>query len=78
MQGGWLNYLSDNDLERIHLAALALLEDPGIFSDSEVILEIFERGDAWVDRESRTIRLPAELVGNALKTAPSTLCAAWS
>ena len=68
----WLNYLSENDLERIHCAALALLEDPGVFSDSELILDIFQHGGAWVDREARTIRLTTELVENALKTAPSS------
>jgi trimethylamine--corrinoid protein Co-methyltransferase len=72
LRGGWLSYLSDNDIERIHRAALALLENPGIFSDSDVILDIFRRGGARVDRTAHTIHVPAELVDAAVKSAPSS------
>ncbi len=72
LRGGWLNYLSHDDMERIHCAALALLENPGVVSDSEVILDILEHNGARVNREAHTAHLPAELVENALKTAPAS------
>jgi trimethylamine--corrinoid protein Co-methyltransferase len=72
LRGGLLSYLSENDLEHIHQAALSLLENPGVFSDSDLILDIFRKGGARVDREARVIRVPAELVDHALKSAPSS------
>jgi trimethylamine--corrinoid protein Co-methyltransferase len=75
MRGGLLNYLSQNDLERIHRAALQLLEDPGIFSDSDLILDLFGKGGARVDRATRTVHVPAALVAAALKSAPSSFTA---
>ena len=72
LPGGRLNYLSETDLERIHQAALSLLENPGVFSDSDAILDIFRKGGARVDREAHTVHVPAQLVDAALKSAPSS------
>ncbi len=72
LPGGLLNYLSETDLERIHQAALSLLENPGVFSDSDAILDIFRKGGARVDREAHTVHVPAQLVDAALKSAPSS------
>ena len=71
-KGGSLRILSDSDVERIHLASLSLLEDPGILSDSDLFLDIFQKGGARVDREKRTIRLPREMVEAAIQSAPSS------
>ncbi|OGN75430.1 MAG: hypothetical protein A2X25_15325 [Chloroflexi bacterium GWB2_49_20] len=71
-QGGTHNVLSEADIERIHLASLKLLEDYGIFSESDLILDIFEKGGASVDRESRRIRVLPEMVDAALKSAPDS------
>jgi trimethylamine--corrinoid protein Co-methyltransferase len=69
-RGGSHNVLSDVDVERIHNASLTLLREYGIFSESDLILDIFTQGGAIVDRESRMIRLPADMVEAALKSAP--------
>ena len=71
-KGGSLRILSDSDVERIHLASLSLLEDPGILSDSDLFLDILQKGGAKVDREKRTIRVPREMVEAAIKIAPSS------
>ena len=42
--GSTLNVLTESDIERIHLASLAILRDYGIFSESDLILDIFARG----------------------------------
>ena len=71
--GGTLNVLSDDDVQRIHEAALSLLEDPGILSASDLFLDIFELGGAPVDREARVIRVPPEMVQAAIESAPRSL-----
>ena len=72
IRGGSLDLLSQGDVEQINDAALSLLENPGIYSDSDLFLDIFERGGAVVDRESRQISVPAEMVRDAFETAPSS------
>jgi len=72
IRGGSLDLLSQGDVGQINDAALSLLENPGIFSESDLFLDIFERGGAVVDRESRQISVPAEMVQDALETAPSS------
>jgi trimethylamine--corrinoid protein Co-methyltransferase len=68
--GGILNILTEDAMLRIHRAALALLQDPGIQSESNLFLDICARGGAVVDYETRAIRLPPDLVEAALKTVP--------
>ena len=71
-----LNILSEDDLLRIHDAALALLQDPGIQSESDLFLDIFAAGGAQVDRDARTIRVPPEMVDAALETVARLVRAA--
>lgn len=71
-KGGNLRILSDSELERIHKAALSLLEDPGILSESDLFLEICQKGGARVDWDKRTIHIPAEMVEAAIRAAPSS------
>lgn len=70
--GSTLNVLTESDIERIHLASLSILKDYGIYSESDLILDIFVKGGGIVDRESRLIRLAPDMVEAALKTAPSS------
>ena len=69
-KGGNLRILSDEEMMRIHQAALKLLWDPGIFSESDLFLDIFAKGGAHVDHDARVIRVPAEMVDAALASAP--------
>jgi trimethylamine--corrinoid protein Co-methyltransferase len=68
-----LNILSENELERIDDASLSLLESPGLYSESDLFLDIFEKGGARVDREARTICVPRDMVQAALQSAPKSL-----
>lgn len=68
--GGPLDLLSSTDLERVHRASLALLMDPGIQSESEAILEVFARAGAPVQRSEKILRIPEEMVAEALRLAP--------
>lgn len=71
-RGGGYRLLTEEEVERIHQAALALLDKPGILSESALMLDIFEKAGALVDREARVIRVPAEMVVDAIRSAPSS------
>lgn len=71
-KGGSLTVISADDVQTIHQSALALLQDPGIFSESELFLDLFAKGGARVDRTARTIHPPPEMVTAALESAPSS------
>jgi trimethylamine---corrinoid protein Co-methyltransferase len=71
-RGGKFTVISDADVERIYQASLDLLAEPGIYSESDLFLDIFEKGGAIVDRANRTIRLPKELVEWAIASAPKS------
>lgn len=70
LSGGWLNFLNESGVERVHKASLELLEDPGVFSESDLVLDLFAKNGARVDRESRVVRVPREMVAAALKSVP--------
>jgi trimethylamine--corrinoid protein Co-methyltransferase len=65
-----LNILSEDEVQRIYDASLSLLEDPGLYSESDLFLDIFEKGGAKVDRKARTICVPRDMVEAAIKSAP--------
>jgi len=67
-----LNILSEDDVQRIYESSLSILEDPGLLSESDLFLDIFEKGGARVDRDARTIRVPRDMVEAALKSAPNS------
>lgn len=72
MKGGSLTVLSDADLDRIFEASLDLLMNPGIICESSIILDIFEKSDAQVDRSTGAVRLPRHLVEWAIQSAPGS------
>jgi trimethylamine--corrinoid protein Co-methyltransferase len=69
---GNLTILSEDQLDRIYQASLDILMQPGIYSESDLFLDIFERGGAKVNRETRTIQIPPDLVHWAIETAPKS------
>ena len=71
-KGGSLTVISEEDVEKIYRASLDLLFEPGVYSDSDLALELFEKAGAKVDRAERSIRIPKELVEWAIQKAPSS------
>ncbi|MGD0751916.1 MAG: trimethylamine methyltransferase family protein [Anaerolineales bacterium] len=69
-RGGALTVIPEEDVERIYRASLDLLMDPGIFSESDIYLDLFEKGGAKVNRSERTIQLPQDLIEWAIQMAP--------
>lgn len=62
--------LTEGQIQEIHESSLQILEQVGISTDSEIILNTCERAGALVDRQSRRIKIDSDIVENALKTTP--------
>jgi trimethylamine--corrinoid protein Co-methyltransferase len=65
-----LDILSAEDIHRIHEATLSVIEKTGVRFPSARALDIWEEHGATVDRDKQIVKAPAELVQNALATAP--------
>jgi trimethylamine--corrinoid protein Co-methyltransferase len=66
------DWLSADDLERIHDASLTILETVGIdFLDDEA-LDLWQRAGARVDRPARRVRIDRDLLLPTIATAPSS------
>lgn len=63
-------FLSDGERERIHRDSLRILDEVGVRFTSAKALAILKSAGARVDPGERIARIPAELVGEALRTAP--------
>ncbi len=67
-----LEIFSNEELKRIHEATLAVIEKTGVRFPSARALDIWEEHGATVDRESKIIKAPPELIETALSKAPPT------
>jgi len=70
-----LNILNNDELEQIHSATLEVLFRTGIFVEDEEALEIFHGAGARVDKKTKVVKLPAHLVEDAIRWAPSSFVA---
>jgi trimethylamine--corrinoid protein Co-methyltransferase len=65
-----LEVLSDVDVERLHAATLAVIATTGVRFPSTRALDIWEEHGADVDRETKIVRAPGQLIEDALAQAP--------
>ena len=65
-----LNILSDDELDQIHLGTLEVLNDTGVFIEDDEALDRFEQGGAYVDRDSKIVKIPPFMVEDAIRSAP--------
>jgi trimethylamine--corrinoid protein Co-methyltransferase len=70
LDGIGMRPLSDGDLDDIHLASLEVLERTGMWVEADDAFDIFADGGCRVDRETRRVRIPAELVEEAIRSTP--------
>jgi len=72
-----ITILSDSELEAIHNASLEVLEETGTIVESRDALDILKKAGAEVDYEEQRVKLPHDLVAEAIKRAPKrfTYCA---
>ena len=66
-----LSLLSDDQVRDIHLASLTILERTGVVVPNREILGRLEGSGAKVDSERQRVWLPAELVEESIRKAPS-------
>jgi len=70
-------FLSQEEQQIIHDESIRILEEVGALFHSKKALNILEKNGAKVDKESNIAKIPAEMVIQALKTAPkSFICGA--
>lgn len=65
-------FLSQEEQQKIHKESLRILQDVGAMFHSNRALKILKKNGANVDKESRIAKIPAEMVDQALKTAPGS------
>jgi len=65
-----LDILSPEDIQRIHIATLDIIESVGIKFPSKKAMAIWEAHGASVDRETGIVRIPGNLIEEAIKKAP--------
>jgi trimethylamine--corrinoid protein Co-methyltransferase len=69
--GGHYRPLTDDQIERIHRAALSILERTGVLVEEPEALRLLGEAGANVDRDVSRVRLPPALVEDAVDWAPS-------
>ena len=65
-----LSILSTQDVEKIHIATLDIIENVGVRFPSQRALDIWEANGASVDRATSIVKAPGHLIEGALKKAP--------
>lgn len=68
-----LKFLSEDDIYRIHLASMQVLEKSGIVIKEKKSLEILQKAGAKVDFDGERARIPQYLVEEAVSRAPKTV-----
>ena len=68
-----LTLLSEDQIHQVHQNALRILSETGVRVDSPAIFKLVRPRVGSRDIDGNTVRLPAELVENALSSAPSTI-----
>lgn len=71
MVGGFgLNVFTEEEIYKIHLATLEVLEKTGLYIGSEEAMDILEGGGAKVDRKNKIAKLTPYMVEEAIRSAP--------
>ena len=73
LKGGQLKILKANEIEEIHQRALDVLQQVGCFMDHDEALVLFEKHGAAVDHSTRIVKIPRNLVEEALRLSPSSV-----
>jgi trimethylamine--corrinoid protein Co-methyltransferase len=71
LMGGQYRPLTDDQVQRIHQAALSILERTGVQVEKSEALELFRDAGADVDEGDLRVRIPRSLVEDAIDWAPS-------
>ena len=66
-----LNILTEDDLAEIHGGTMEVLEETGVFVEDEEARTLFGDHGAEVDQKNQIVKIPACLVEDAIRSAPS-------
>ncbi len=73
LEGMSLNMFTDDELFEIHCATLNVLSDTGIRVLDDEAKDIYDGGGCIVDRSTNMVRIPAHIVEDAIRSAPSSM-----
>jgi len=65
-----LEILTPEEIQRLHTATLDIIESTGIRFPSKRALDIWEANSAHVDRNTSIVKVPGQIIEDALKLAP--------
>ena len=68
-----LRSIAEAELDDIHRATLEVLAKTGIFIETDEALDVFDGAGAEIDRATRIVKIPPQLVENAITSAPSEI-----
>ncbi len=73
LRSGYLSFLTNADVERIHDGALQVLTQTGVLIRHQPMLSLLKDAGCRVHREDRRVHLPAEVVQDAIDRAPAVV-----
>lgn len=65
-------FLSPEEQQKIHKESVRILEEVGALFHSDRALKILKKNGAKIDKENRIAKIPADMVDQALETAPGS------
>ena len=68
-----VNLLSKEEIEKTHQVALRILEEVGVKIEYEAICQKLKKAGAKVDEVSGIVKLPPQMVSEALQIAPQEI-----
>ena len=73
LRGGQLKFLTQSEIEEIHQRSLDVLQEVGCYMDHEKALDVFKTHGAVVNKASRIVKIPRNMVEHALRCCPSSM-----
>ena len=74
VSGGFgFNVFTDDEINKIHIATLEVLEETGLYVGTQEAMDILEGGGAKVDRERKIAKFPSDLVEDCIRSAPHSI-----
>jgi trimethylamine--corrinoid protein Co-methyltransferase len=69
----YFQFLSEEEMKKIHETSLRILENVGMLIDHQRALEILHDGGAKVDFKSKRVKFAPDLINKCLQRVPRTL-----
>ena len=73
MKGRFRNWLTDEDVEKIHQSSLEILEERGMRVRHKYALELLDAAGTKIDHDTHMVLFPPDLVEKCLSTVPAEI-----